>query len=84
LLNLADTVERAALPVRKSSQYNKLGSMLYFTNTEANGAFKADIWPDLKANIVISKIGYKTENTHIEPLGRKGKVHLEFKLERQN
>ena len=53
-----------------------------FTITKADGSFKIDIWPELGSNIIISKIGYKTINVHVKPLGQKGKEHLEFKLKR--
>jgi len=52
-----------------------------FATTEDDGSFKKDIWPDLESNIIISKIGYKTGNVRVKPLGPKGKEHLEFKLE---
>jgi len=55
-----------------------------FTTTEAGGSFQADIWPDLASNIIVSKIGYKSESVRLEPLGKKGNRHLEFQLENHN
>jgi len=55
-----------------------------FTATDDDGSFEKDIWPDLESDITISKIGYKTINAHVKPLGRKGKGYLELKLERKD
>ena len=55
-----------------------------FTATEADGSFKIDIWPDLESNVIISKIGYKTENVRVKALGKKGKGNFEFKLEQKD
>jgi len=75
-----DAIEKANIIIECSSS---VCSDL-FTATEANGSFKADIWPDLESRIIINKIGYKTENVPLESLGKNGKLHLEFKLEQKD